>query len=110
MDVTITVITVEEQLRGWYNKLRQARKKDALALAYQHLADTTMYLSEMLVLSLTVPAIDRLEKLKLLKLKIGRQDLRIAAIALENAAILVTRNTRDFQQVPNLCLKIGRSE
>jgi len=29
-------------------------------------------------------------------------DLSIAAIALEHQAIVVTRNVRDFQRVPNL--------
>jgi tRNA(fMet)-specific endonuclease VapC len=105
LDVTITVITVEEQLTGWYANVRRSKKKDTLARAYQHLADTTMYLSNMVVLSFTEPAIDRYEQLLRLKLKIGRQDLRIAAIALENAATLVTNNRRHFQLVPNLTLE-----
>jgi tRNA(fMet)-specific endonuclease VapC len=36
------------------------------------------------------------------KLKLGKMDLRIAATVLERAAILVTRNVRDFQRVPGL--------
>jgi tRNA(fMet)-specific endonuclease VapC len=32
-------------------------------------------------------------------------DLRIAAIVLENNAILVTRNLRDFRRVPNLIVE-----
>jgi tRNA(fMet)-specific endonuclease VapC len=104
-DIAITVITVEEQLSGWYAKVRRAKKKDALARAYRSLADTAKFLGGKTILTLTEPAIDRYEQLKQLKLKIGRQDLRIAAITLENAAILVTRNRRDFQQVPNLTLE-----
>jgi tRNA(fMet)-specific endonuclease VapC len=32
-------------------------------------------------------------------------DLRIAAITLENAGILITRNLRDFQRIPNLSVE-----
>ena len=37
-----------------------------------------------------------------MKLNIGKMDLRIAAIALEEDATVITRNLRDFQRVPGL--------
>ena len=37
-----------------------------------------------------------------MKLNVRANDLRIAAIALENSAIVVSRNLRDFQRVPGL--------
>ena len=44
---------------------------------------------------------DRLRLNKKLK-KIGRADLLIAAISLANRSILVSRNLKDFRQVPGL--------
>jgi tRNA(fMet)-specific endonuclease VapC len=100
--VTTNVISIEEQLSGWYAQVRKAKKPDVLAKAYQQLADQVMFLAPFSIYSFTVAAIDRYERFKTQKLKIGKNDLRIASIVLENNAILVTRNLKDFQNVPDL--------
>jgi tRNA(fMet)-specific endonuclease VapC len=100
--VGITVLTVEEQLSGWYRQLRRIKQPPALAAVYQRMANTVQFYSSLPILSFTEEAIARYEDLKRLKLGIGKTDQRIAAVVLLNQIVLVTRNLRDFQRVPGL--------
>ncbi len=104
-EMAITVISVEEQLSGWYTRLRRAKRRDEKIHVYQRLASCTQALAGWKILSFTDRAFVQYDNLKTLKLKIGRMDLSIAAITLENGGTLVTRNLRDFQQIPNLPLE-----
>lgn len=104
-DLGISVITVEEQLSGWYTQVRKAKRPDRLAWAYRRLAANVRFLAQIQVLDFDERAIQRYEDLRRLKLKVGKMDLRIAAIALEHGAILVTRNLRDFDLVPSLTIE-----
>ena len=63
-EIAICVITVEEQLSGWYTLLRRAKSTELLARTYQRLADAVEVLSRFRILSFTVSAIDRFEGLK----------------------------------------------
>ena len=101
-DIAITVLTVEEQLSGWYAELRNAKKPAALAAVYQRMALTVRFLGHLPILPLTEPAINPYEDLQRLKLKVKKMDLRIAAVVLEHGAVLVTRNTRDFSRIRGL--------
>jgi tRNA(fMet)-specific endonuclease VapC len=103
--VVISVMTVEEQLSGWYTELRRAKKAPILAAIYERMAKTVLFYATLPILSFTEPAITRYEDLKRRKIRIGKIDLRIAAIALENGATVVTRNLRDFKQVPGLAIE-----
>ena len=100
--LAVSVISVEEQLTGWYTKLRRAKKRDQLARAYQRLAQAVNFLAHLRILSFPEPSIERYENLRAVHRHIGKNDLRIAAIVLAQAAILITRNLQDFRQVPGL--------
>jgi tRNA(fMet)-specific endonuclease VapC len=47
-------------------------------------------------------AADQFADLRRRRIRIGTMDLKIASIALVNAALLVTANLRDYSLVPNL--------
>jgi tRNA(fMet)-specific endonuclease VapC len=100
--LAITVMSVEEQLSGWYTMLRRARQPPELARAYQRLGTTVQFLARWPILPFTEAAIARYDQLRGMKLNVAKMDLRIAAITLGHAATLVTRNGRDFQRIPNL--------
>ncbi len=104
-DLAITVISVEEQLSGWYTALRKARRPDDLARVYQRLAATVSFLAQWTILPFPIAAIARSQQLISSKLNVKRSDLRIAAIDLEHGGTLVSRNTRDFGRVPGLVLE-----
>jgi tRNA(fMet)-specific endonuclease VapC len=81
-DIAITVRTVEEQLSGWYTRLRRAKDIDDLAAVYERLTATAASLGRFRILSFTKPAILRFELLCAAKLGVAKMDLRIAAVTL----------------------------
>lgn len=97
-----SIVTVEEQLSGWYTVLRQAKNDQQLVSAYEGMTYSIQFLSRIQVISLTAGAAARCSAFKKAKLKIKTMDLRIACIALESGATLVTRNRSDFEIVPGL--------
>jgi tRNA(fMet)-specific endonuclease VapC len=104
-DLAISIMTVDEQLSGWYTLTRRARQPREIAQAYAHLGDAVVRLAKWRILPYTESAVARVGKLKALRLNIRLMDLRIAAIALENGAVVVTRNRRDFGRVPLLAIE-----
>jgi tRNA(fMet)-specific endonuclease VapC len=100
--ISITVLSIEEQLSGWYTELRQAKNPQRLAWAYRRLAQSVRMFSHFEILEYDTSAMHRFANFRKLKLNIGNFDLRIAATVLEHQAILVTRNTRDFCKIPGL--------
>jgi tRNA(fMet)-specific endonuclease VapC len=105
--VVITIVTVEEQLRGRLSVISKAsdpNSKTLLSLAYQNLRLTIESLQEFEQIDFNLEAESIYHQLRQQKIRIGTQDLRIASIALANKAILLTRNNRDFSQVPNLMI------
>ena len=101
-DLAVTVVSAEEQLRGWFDAIRQANSGERLQWAYLGLRQCIEYFDTIRVLDFTEAALRRYLALRAAKIRVGTQDLRIAAIVLALDGTLVTRNRRDFAQVPGL--------
>ena len=95
---------MEEQLRGRLLQIRNAADAASLTASYRRLREAVRELSAYVILPYDEAAHGHFTQLKSLKIRVGTQDLRIAAIALAQDCALVTRNTQDFQDIPRLTL------
>ena len=103
-EVAITVITQIEILQGRFAAVLKASHGEQLVRAQELLlrSEQRLRLLEIIPVDAACAAeFDRLRQHKKLK-KIGRGDLLIASIALAHRATLVTRNVKDFRQIPGL--------
>lgn len=106
-ELAVAVVTRNEILRGRADSLLKAATEDELRTASERFQQTQEMLMAFLTIHFEEDAIQhfgRLKKLKALK-KMGRADMLIACIALAHDALLVTRNTKDYKDVPRLRLE-----
>ena len=84
---------------------RRAPDGVARMRAYAHLQRGLAFYRQWVCLPFDAAAATIFEQLRVQKLRIGTNDLAIAAITLVVNGILVTRNTVDFQRIPGLVLE-----
>lgn len=101
--IAVTVVTVQEQMRGRLAQLGEPGVN--LPFVYGLLQASTAYFCRVPILPFDTSAQLHYQNLRLRRIRIGVQDMRIAAIALAQNGILVTRNGRDFERVPGLWLE-----
>jgi tRNA(fMet)-specific endonuclease VapC len=100
-----TVVCVQEALGGWLSYINGAKTTDKLLLGYDRLSRAIRGCTSMELLPYDEPAHDLYESLRKTCRRLGTMDLRIACIALSRAATVLTRNLRDFRQVPGLSVE-----
>ena len=105
--VATTVVNAIEILRGRHEFVLKASDGKQLLRAQQLLERSEELLASVNIIAInaaTAAEFDRLRKNKRLKV-MRRADLLIASIALAHRATLVTRNLKDFRQIPGLQLE-----
>ncbi len=101
-ELATTIISYEEQMRGWLSTAAQAKSPQQQVRAYALLQQHIKTFDGTPVWAYSELASSEFERLRQAKVRVGTKDLRIAAICLANDATLLTRNAKDFGQVPGL--------
>jgi tRNA(fMet)-specific endonuclease VapC len=101
-EVAVTVISLEEQTRGWLAYIAKQRSFDRQIAAYSRLINLVEDFSTRRILEFDAAAAAEASALSKSKLRLGTMDLKIAAIAITTNSVLLSANARDFRRVPNL--------
>ena len=104
----VPVVAVEEIIRGRLNAIRQAeaaRTRLTVARAYELFTLSLVDLQRIALLPYTPAAEALFQQLRAQKVRVSTHDLRIAVIAMDHGATLVSRNRRDFDRVPGLSVE-----
>lgn len=100
--VQTTIVSFEEQMRGWLAVISHARNQPTEVAAYQRLQALLRFFNEIPALDYTEVVAARFKDLRRSRLRVGSMDLKIAAIALSQDGLLLSANLKDFEKVPNL--------
>jgi Predicted nucleic acid-binding protein, contains PIN domain len=101
-DVYVSIVSYEEQSRGWLAETARARSIRQQQAGYEKLRELLELYCSTPLLFLSDRAVEEFQRLWLGRLRVGTMDLKIAAIALANDATLLTRNVSDFRKVTGL--------
>ncbi len=107
--LAVPVVAAAEVLRGWLAAIRQAeagRTRMTLPFAFRRLEQSLSRVVGYTILPYTAAADARYTAWRAVKVRVGTNDLRIAAVAVEHGATLVTRNARDYARVPGLTFDV----
>ena len=91
-------------MAGVLSRINQIKSASVgeLVLAYESLANISEFLAGFTRLPFDKEAAAHFLKFRKQGVRIGTMDLRIACIVMEHDAVLLTRNTKDFEKVPGL--------
>jgi tRNA(fMet)-specific endonuclease VapC len=101
-ELATTIISYEEQIRGWMTYLARAKSLEQEVEAYRRLQRHLDNYRQIPVLDFDDRAALEFQSLRTARIRIGTMDLKIAAVVLARGATLLSRNLADFHKVPGL--------
>jgi len=100
--VQVTVISYEEQIRGWAAAIAATKNSSAQVPLYQRLQGQLENYCNLSMLAFGEASAARFDELRKLHRRVSTPDLKIAAITMVNDAVLLTQNERDFRGIVGL--------
>ena len=100
--VGVAIVTVEERMRGWLAVISKEKQSIRQVVGYRELAQLFEFYQEFQIVLFDEAAARQFDDLRSQRLRLGTMDLKIAATALVNNALLLSANRRDFERVPGL--------
>jgi tRNA(fMet)-specific endonuclease VapC len=101
-EVATTIVSAEEQLRGWLAQINRHSNVHRQIEAYRRLQQRLDFFAAWRLLPWDNDAADRLRALRADRIRIGTMDLKIASIVLVWDGTLLSCNLTDFRKVPGL--------
>src|SRR5579859_3441312 len=100
--LSVTIVTVEEILTGWYTQIRRAKKDEQVLRAYVALQQAVEFLARIRILPMDAQTWQRFQEFRKGKYRVGTNDLKMAAIAQRHGAHHTTINSlRSFRPRSN---------
>lgn len=101
-DFAFSIVSFDEQTLGAHNYIARARTREKFIKGYGLFETVRSIFCSSQILQMDAAATDVFNNLRSMRLHVNVMDLRIAAIAIANNVVLLTRNAADFSQVPGL--------
>ena len=100
--IGVAIVTVEERMRGWLAVIAKEKSAQRQVVGYRELALLFEFYEAFEIVPFDEAAARQFDDLRRQKLRISSMDLKIAATALVNNALLLSANRSDFERVPGL--------
>ena len=104
-EVFVSIITAQESLEGWLAVIKSHPPGSAQVKGYSEFRKSIDTLGKFSLLDFDLEAAEAFSNLRKLFPRVGTLDIKIAAISLAHDCLLLTRNLRDFNQVPGRCVE-----
>lgn len=103
--VAASIISYEEQMRGWLSSVAKAQTVEQQVEAYKQLRRQLTNYCAIPILEFDEQTAQEFQRLRKTYLGLGTMDLKIASVVLVNQAVLLTRNSSDFGQIAGLSIE-----